>query len=70
MSTGTVAYKVDLEKLLTPISAEQPAGEPLSYEGTYDRIQAARREDDPRLSQGIYKTELKRANWEEDERTK
>jgi type VI secretion system protein ImpA len=68
MSAATLAYRNDLEKLLAPISPEQPAGESLTYEGTYDRIQAARREDDPRLSQGIYTTELKRANWEEAER--
>jgi type VI secretion system protein ImpA len=68
MSAVTLAYSIDLEKLWAPISPEQPAGESLSYEGTYDRIQAARREDDPRLSQGIYTTDLKRADWETVER--
>jgi type VI secretion system protein ImpA len=68
MSAVTLPASIDLEKLLSPISPEQPAGESLSYEGTYDRIQAARREDDPRLSQGIYTTDLKRADWETDER--
>jgi len=53
----------DLERLLEPVSPERPAGEPLRYEGTYDRIREARREDDPRLSQGIYQSELKRADW-------
>jgi type VI secretion system ImpA family protein len=53
----------DLERLLEPVSPERPAGESLRYEGTYDRIREARREDDPRLSQGIYQTELKRADW-------
>ncbi|PYS80218.1 MAG: type VI secretion system protein TssA [Acidobacteria bacterium] len=53
----------DLERLLEPISPERPAGEPLRYDGTYDRIREARREDDPRLSQGIYQSELKRADW-------
>jgi type VI secretion system protein ImpA len=53
----------DLERLLEPVSPERPAGEWLRYEGTYDRIREARREDDPRLSQGIYEAELKRADW-------
>lgn len=53
----------DLERLLEPVSPERPAGESLRYEGTYDRIREARREDDARLSQGIYQSELKRADW-------
>jgi len=52
---------VDLEKLLQPISADNPAGEWLRYEGTYDRIQEARREDDESLPQGVWKTKLKRS---------
>ena len=62
MSTET-PYVFDLEKLLEPISPGNPAGELLRYEGTYDRIRDARREDDPRLDQGIYQSELKRADW-------
>lgn len=58
------AFAVDLEKLLSPISGERPAGEYLRYEGTYDRIQEARREDDPDLPQGVWKRELKKADWE------
>src|SRR5436190_3853196 len=59
-----VSANVELELLLQPISAERPAGELLRYDGTYDRIQEARREDDQRLSQGIYQTSHKRADWE------
>ena len=62
-----VSANVELELLLQPISAERPAGELLRYDGTYDRIQEARREDDQRLSQGIYQSSLKRADWETDE---
>jgi type VI secretion system protein ImpA len=58
-------YAFDLEALLTPIAGERPAGESLRYDGTYDRIRHARREDDSRLSQGIYQAELKRADWAE-----
>lgn len=54
---------IEVEELLQPISGENPAGESLRYLGTYDRIADARREDDPTLSQGIYKSSLKRADW-------
>ena len=64
MSANTVSFGVGPEQLLSPISTERPAGEWLRYEGTYDRIREARREDNPALSQGIYKTDLKRADWE------
>lgn len=57
--------KVDLEALLTPISAGKPAGEPLRYTGVYEAVEAARREDDPALPQGVWKTGLKRADWKE-----
>lgn len=53
----------DLEKLWLPITADNPAGEELRYEGAYDQIQEARREDDPTLEQGIWKTKLKQADW-------
>ncbi len=55
--------KIDIHELLQPIPGANPAGEPLRYQGTYDRIADARREDDPSLSQGIYKSTLKRADW-------
>ncbi|HEX8722804.1 MAG TPA: type VI secretion system protein TssA [Pyrinomonadaceae bacterium] len=64
MSTPTT-HVFDLEALFAPIAADRPSGESLSHAGTYDRIREARREDDPRLSQGIYKAELKRAEWDE-----
>src|SRR5215831_18022928 len=59
-----VSAHIELELLLQPISAERPAGDLLRYDGTYDRIQEARREDDQRLSQGIYQSSPKRADWE------
>lgn len=54
---------VDLDLLLAPIPGEDPAGEWLRYSGVYDEIQEARREDDPALPQGVWKTPLKRADW-------
>ena len=66
MNELKVSPNIDLELLLQPISRERPAGESLRYESIYDRIQEARREDDNRLSQGIYQTGVKRADWEAD----
>lgn len=62
---GSNELNIDLEKLLSPISLEMPSGENLRYEGTYDLIQEARREDDESLPQGIWKTKLKKADWNE-----
>jgi type VI secretion system protein ImpA len=63
MNNMSVESLIDLDELLQPIAADNPAGESLRYEGTYDRITYARREDDPALSQGIYKSAVKRADW-------
>src|SRR5689334_3969227 len=56
-------WPIEIETLLMPISPEQPSGESLRYDETYDRIKEARREDDPSLSQGVWQRELKRADW-------
>jgi type VI secretion system protein ImpA len=63
MSPEMVGFRFETERLLSPISAEQPTGESLRYEGTYDRIAHLRREDDPSLDQGVWKADLKRAEW-------
>lgn len=39
------------------------SGNYLRYEPIYDEIREARREDDTQLSQGVWQTEYKRANW-------
>jgi len=54
----------DIDRLLAPISLDHPCGRWLRYEGTYDQIRDAKREDDASLPQGVWQTELKRANWE------
>lgn len=51
-----------LDALLQPVSASSHAGEWLKYEGTYDRIQQARKEE-PELSQGVWQRESKKADW-------
>jgi type VI secretion system ImpA family protein len=63
MNVVPESRNIALHELLQPIPGPNPAGEPLRYQGTYDRIADARREDDPTLSQGIYKSSLKRADW-------
>src|SRR5262245_12701251 len=63
MSVLTFPQQSDVHDFLQPIPGANPAGESLRYQGTYDRIAEARREDDPNLSQGIYKSSLKRADW-------
>ena len=56
---------IDIQKLIQPISPENPAGESLRYSTVYDSIKAARREDDAELGQGIWQTKLKKADWKE-----
>ena len=56
---------IDLGKFLLPISENNRCGEYLKYDNVYDQIKELRREDDPRLSQGVWKTKPKKANWSE-----
>ena len=53
---------IDLEALLAPIDGDNPSGESLRYEGTYDQIKEARREDEV-LAQGDWSRDLKVADW-------
>lgn len=54
---------LDIEKLIKPISDENPVGDYLRYEGLYDQIEEMRKEDDPNLPQGVWQTDLKSADW-------
>jgi type VI secretion system protein ImpA len=62
---GSASFSLDIDKYLVPCPGDNPAGETLRYEGTYDRIQEARKEEPAELPQGIWERELKKANWEE-----
>jgi type VI secretion system protein ImpA len=53
----------DVQHFLKDISGTEPAGTSLRYDSLYDEVRLARQEDDPRLSMGIWETELKRADW-------
>lgn len=54
----------EAEELLAPISEENPCGEDMAFSIEYDRIQEARRGDDPTLDQGEWVTDLKVADWQ------
>lgn len=54
---------LEQDDLLAPISADNPAGDDLSFSPEFDAIQEARRADDPSLDQGEWVTELKHADW-------
>ena len=56
-----VADPIDVEALLVPIPGENPAGEDLRRT-LYDEVKEARRSDDD-LEQGIWKHEVKTADW-------
>lgn len=56
---------IDVATLVQPISDLLPSGESLRRGSVYDKIKEARREDDPNLAQGIWKTDVKRADWRE-----
>lgn len=60
----TTTLDFDVARLLLPIPGPDPAGEWLRYGPEYDLIKEARRQDDPSLPQGVWKTEPKRADWE------
>ncbi|RJG06133.1 type VI secretion system protein TssA [Noviherbaspirillum cavernae] len=49
--------------ILMPLSPEQPCGEDMSFSPEFDRIQEARREDDPTVDYGEWQTTLKQADW-------
>jgi type VI secretion system protein ImpA len=53
---------IEIEALLAPIAEENPAGESLRYEGTYDTIQEQIREEEV-LEQGDWQRETKTADW-------
>lgn len=50
--------------LLNPIPGKIPCGKYLRYTEVYDQIREARREEDDKLPQGIWKIDVKRADWE------
>ena len=62
-TTPSKRPEIDKATLLTPLSEGGGVGVYLRYDPVYDQIREARREDDDTLSQGIWKTEIKKADW-------
>ena len=66
MSTTTMTLEMTgarVHALLAPIPGESPVGGDARYDGTYDAIREARREDDAKLPAGIWQRDLKSADW-------
>jgi len=54
---------LDIDKLLAPVSADQPCGEDLAFSSEIDAIVHARQADDPSIEQGAWVADLKEADW-------
>ena len=58
-----ISMILNIEALLAPISDDNPCGEDLTFQPLLDDSKEARRQDDPSLDQGEWKTEIKAADW-------
>jgi type VI secretion system protein ImpA len=58
-----MTFQFDIDKLLSPITTDEPAGSSLRYDPLYDQLRELRREDDATLPQGVWKSEPKKADW-------
>ncbi len=58
-----MSFQFDIDKLLSPITPDDPAGASLRYDPIYDKLRDLRREDDASLPQGVWKAEPKKADW-------
>lgn len=56
---GTLAWR----RLLEPVPGARATGAAMRHAGDYQRIEEARRQDDPALPQGVWQHDLKRADW-------
>lgn len=54
-----------IEALLAPIRADNPCGESMRYSPEFDRLGAARQQDDESLPTGVWQSTLRRADWDE-----
>ncbi|WP_200339206.1 type VI secretion system protein TssA [Rhodovibrio sodomensis] len=54
---------IDLAALLAPVSQARPEGVALDDDPVLQKLSDLRREDDPRLPQGVWARELKVADW-------
>jgi type VI secretion system protein ImpA len=56
-------FGISLDRLLSPISDNNPCGEDLSNSKCYEELKNARLFDDPTLPAGVWSHELKKADW-------
>jgi type VI secretion system protein ImpA len=61
----SVSSEPNLALLLDPIPGVNPCGESLRYTEVYDQIREKRREEDETLPQGVWKIEIKKADWDQ-----
>lgn len=61
----SLSLEFDPSRLLLPIPGDNKCGESLRYTDVYDKIREARREDDETLPQGVWKSDLKKADWDQ-----
>jgi type VI secretion system protein ImpA len=62
-TVANTIFQFPVDKLLAPIGPDNPVGENLRYGPVYDHIRELRREDDETLPQGVWKADLKKADW-------
>lgn len=55
----------DLSSFLSPCKSPHASGADLRYSPLYDALKEARREDDPRLTQGVWEQDVKQADWKQ-----
>ncbi|RAU37555.1 ImpA family type VI secretion system protein [Enterobacter sp. RIT418] len=54
-----------IEALLAPIAADNRCGDPIRYSPAFDRLVAARQQDDETLPTGVWQSTPRRADWED-----
>jgi type VI secretion system protein ImpA len=63
MNAQDTRFRYDIDRLLSPISSDNPAGVSLRYDPVYDQLREMRRGDDTDLPQGVWKSDPKKADW-------
>lgn len=53
-----------IQALLTPIQADKPCGDAIRYSPEFDRLVAARQQDDETLPTGVWQSTPRRADWD------
>ena len=62
-SSGDLSSIAPVDRFLTPINEAKPSGEWMRFEPLYDEVKKLREQDDASLPQGVWRRELKRADW-------